>query len=549
MSSLFLPTLTQLSNKYLVSNDIQSGIMICFGFILFGIVVDLHRLYFMEPHIRGFRKNAHQKLEKVVNQKFQSLYWNQIRDLEKEDIDRTKNNAKGPLMYFIDILVRQGVQLFPFIGYTLWLFYFSPISVLFYIVGITCTIYWYPLPLREINGYHQLWDRYYFLSTNQFSEIIHHRGIENSEQMAKIMADIEQKSENDGLERAKYFDCINMVFNLIFGANLVLFVRFMTNISEIMTYLQYSFLVRNDLNFFGTLYKQYREAKKNYDKLEEILMKRPDKEIVDQIMNFDQIKIQTLTYAYPKKITDSGYFELVSTSLIPIECGQIIRLDGDSGNGKSTFMDIVCGIVPYTEYHSEIYFDGIHNFKAFDATTSNRIYAEQFEKIAWKPSVYEIVSNQSFDMENNETDIVIEIDHESEALSLLKDENLVWKALLMAKCDDFLKLQNDDTDKKWIHAKNINPSGGQKGRIGIARNLYRMMKYRPKMMVLDEVDKSIQSNSAVQILSNVFDFCKQNRIICMVAAHSTEVKNMDYDLVLSFDKGKITCNNNSKLSN
>jgi ABC-type thiamine transport system ATPase subunit len=59
------------------------------------------------------------------------------------------------------------------------------------------------------------------------------------------------------------------------------------------------------------------------------------------------------------------------------------------------------------------------------------------------------------------------------------------------------------------------------------------------MIVLDEIDKAFQAKLATEILSSIFTYCRTNRIICLVAAHSTEVKNMHYDQVLRFDNGKI----------
>lgn len=206
--------------------------------------------------------------------------------------------------------------------------------------------------------------------------------------------------------------------------------------------------------------------------------------------------------------------------------GQIIKLSGDSGNGKSTFTDIVCGIIPYKEYKHCIYYDNKENTYGFDAITTHRLYVEQFETIDWRPSVYEIITEQHV-----EDSCIINMN--------TNDEDIVWTALEMACCQDFLKRSNDMNDLKWIHTKNIDPSGGQKGRIAIARILYHMLKKFPKMIILDEVDKAFQGELATTILSGIFAYCRANKIICLVAAHSTEVKEMKYDQVLVFDHGKI----------
>lgn len=529
ISSFFLPTINKICYDRLTSNgsgNIDSGIMIYFGFIMLEIITNYHNLHFIEPFIRNFRGDAHASLEGFINDKFQSLNWNIIRELQKEEIERIKNDAIWPLLGLIDTFVRQGIQLFPFIGYTLWLFYFSPFSVILYIFGISLTIYWYPLSTQEYDKYHELWDRYSFLSTSKFTEIIHYRGKENAEELNKTIKQIEDKIKNDGLERTKFFECINLAFNLIFGANVVLFARSISSVTNIVIYLQYSNLIKNGMNFFGNIYKQYCDTKKYYDKLNNNLLSKPNREIVEPINNFEQITISMLEYRYPMKNNssndnDANSFGLTILKPIIMQIGQIIRLDGDSGNGKSTFMEIISGIIPYSEYRSEILYDNIYYVCGFDAITIYRVYAEQFEQIKWKPSIYEIITGQ------------IDFNYD--------DENLVKRALNIAQCQDFVKFTNNtNDDRKWIHTKNINPSGGQKGRISIARIIYYVLKYQPKIVILDEIDKSIQANLAVKIMLDIFDYCRQNKIICLVAAHSTEVKNMGYDLILHFNKGEIT---------
>lgn len=527
MSSIFLPILTKRSNEYLIGNEIQKGIAVTFCLILVKIIIDFHNVHFLEIYIKSFRRNSHRMLEQLVSLKVNSLNWNVIRKLEKEEIDRIKDDVKWPMLYLVDILVSQGVQIFPFIGYFIWLVYVSPMSIFLYIFGISMLMYWYPLPGKKENSYHEIWDQYYFYASKQFTEIIHHRGIENNEEMGKAMEAYEKLRENDNYEVTKYLQNIENTFNLIFAANLVLFVSSITNVTDILIYIQYTGFLKSNLSFFGNSYKQYKECKKYFAKMEDKLLNYQNREEVEQLHTLKQIKINHLNYTYPTK-GDASQFSLELKQPIEINHGEIVRLDGNSGNGKSTFLDIICAIIPNHEYQFDIMFDQAESTKGFDQITSLRIYAEQFEKIDWKSSVYEIVSS----VYNPNRDAVIDI--------VTPNNELVWKALEMAKCDDFMKPIDDSSHKKWMHAKNISPSGGQKGRISIARIIYRMFIDHPKMIVLDEIDKSIQADMAVDILKSIYSYCKENDIICLVAAHSTEVKNMEYDLVIKFNLGQIS---------
>lgn len=526
MSSVFLPVLTKLSNEYLIGNEIHKGIAVTFCLIMIKIMIDFHSIRFLEIYIKSFRRNSHRMLEKLVSLKVISLNWNVIRKLEKEEIDRIKDDVKWPMLYLVDILVSQGVQIFPFIGYFIWLVYVSPISIFLYVFGISMVMYWTPLPGKKENSYHEIWDQYYFYASKQFTEIIHHRGMENNEEMSKAMEAFEKQRENDNYEMTKYLQNIENTFNLIFAANLILFVSSMTNVTDILIYIQYTGFLKNNLSFFGNSYKQYKECKKYFSKMENKLLNYPNREKVDQLDDLNGIKINHLNYTYPCREEDASQFSLELKQPIEMKHGEIIRLDGNSGNGKSTFLDIICAIIPNHEYQFDILFDQVESNKGFDQITSLRIYAEQFEKIDWKSSVYEIVTGI--------------YDVKFDAQTSVSNNEIVWKALEMAKCDDFMKPNEDGTHKKWMHAKNISPSGGQKGRISIARIIYRMFVDHPKMIVLDEIDKSIQADMAVDILKAIYSYCKENSIICLVAAHSTEVKNMEYDLVIKFNLGQIS---------
>ncbi len=122
----------------------------------------------------------------------------------------------------------------------------------------------------------------------------------------------------------------------------------------------------------------------------------------------------------------------------------------------------------------------------------------------------------------------------------LREEELVWRALEICKCEDFMKRTNFDDKRKWIYSPNIGMSGGQKGRVGLARTIYRIMCSQPQYITLDEVDKCIQSEMVVEIMSNVFEYAKQNNILAFIIAHNPDVKKMDsFDQVIKFSNGII----------
>jgi ABC-type bacteriocin/lantibiotic exporter with double-glycine peptidase domain len=198
-----------------------------------------------------------------------------------------------------------------------------------------------------------------------------------------------------------------------------------------------------------------------------------------------------------------------------------------------------------------------------------RDYTEQQVANSWTSSIYEIVSRKTVHDNNinlidNNKDIVIDIQDEPINIKTvydddnntktktntntnsidIQDEDIVWEALELCCCDDFLKRENISDNymsgKKWIHTKNIGMSGGQKARISLARSIYRIFTNKPKMITLDEVDKSIQSELVCKIMKNIYKYTKENNILVFVICHCTDIKKLKcYDQIIHFEKGII----------
>ena len=260
---------------------------------------------------------------------------------------------------------------------------------------------------------------------------------------------------------------------------------------------------------------------------------------VPQLEDFNKILIEKLKYSYPTKSFDGEDsedgednesnkqipFTLEVVKPITLRSGQIVRLDGGSGNGKSTFMNIMGGVIPHEELDQVIKFDGIDNLYGFEAVTTKRRYVQQQEIIDTKASPFSIITGKYL---NNfeEVDPCV--------------ERIVWKAICLACADDFLKTdQKINDEKKWIHSKNVGLSGGQEARLRIARFIYHMLTKKPKFVILDEIDVGIQGDLAAKITEKIFKYCRKHKILCLVSAHSTEVKKMTYDVCIRFDQGKV----------
>lgn len=247
--------------------------------------------------------------------------------------------------------------------------------------------------------------------------------------------------------------------------------------------------MKNSVIMCMNMYTSYKDAKREYIKLNDIISKLTKIINYPQIKEFTEITISSLKYTYQKDNNDSNIpFSLMINNELKFKLGEVINLVGDSGHGKSTLLDIINGIIPCNQYTASIYVDN-NKIAGFDCLTYIRYYNEQIESICYRLSIYEIISGQKVIYDN---DIPIYIDK--------NDEDIVWSALTLCLSLDFLKRENITNELKWIHTKNIGMSVGQKGRIALARTIYRIMTRKPKMITLDEVDKAIQSKLVVQIM-------------------------------------------------
>ena len=187
--------------------------------------------------------------------------------------------------------------------------------------------------------------------------------------------------------------------------------------------------------------------------------------------NFESIEAKNIFFSYKK---EESILEDIN---IKIRKNSKILLKGKSGSGKSTFLDILCGLQEPKK--GEIYINGIK---------ANEIDKKKLlSKISY-------VSQTPILMDN---DLIGNI-----ALGKDKDYNLdrILKILKIVQLEDFFLKTNNSLDKK-IGEKGSLISGGQKQRISIARALY----FEPQILILDEATNSIDYETEMKVIKNIIN--------------------------------------------
>lgn len=111
------------------------------------------------------------------------------------------------------------------------------------------------------------------------------------------------------------------------------------------------------------------------------------------------------------------------------------------------------------------------------------------------------------------------------------DDDTLWRALMMAHVDDFVRSQPEGLDMP-IAPDASNLSGGQRQRIAIARALLRDCP----IYIFDEATSSVDAESEALILDVIRDLARQATVIMITHRMANAVQA---DQVVVFDHGRV----------
>ena len=157
-----------------------------------------------------------------------------------------------------------------------------------------------------------------------------------------------------------------------------------------------------------------------------------------------------------------------------IKKGQIIGLKGETGSGKSTFLDIFSGLINLNEGTYLI------NGKDYKTVPDH-----------WKKSLSYVPQNISLIDGSIKENIIF-------GLNKLLNEKEFIEILEICQLRKMISRSENNFNLE-ISSKGTNISGGEKQRIGIARALY----LKKKILILDEATNALDENTEIQILNSL----------------------------------------------
>lgn len=218
-----------------------------------------------------------------------------------------------------------------------------------------------------------------------------------------------------------------------------------------------------------------------------------------------QIGFRGLYFLYPG--TNNYVLEEINLS---IDKNTSVAIVGPTGTGKTTFVDILLGLLSPT--HGAIEVDGV------------RVQGKNVR--AWQQRLGYVPQHIYLSDDSIKRNIAFGLPDE------LIDDKKVEKAAVVANIHDFIADKLPRGYETVVGERGIRLSGGQRQRVGIARALYN----DPDVLVFDEATSALDGVTEDAVLKAIENIAKLKTMV-VIAHRLTTVRNCD--MIYLLDNGRI----------
>ena len=209
-------------------------------------------------------------------------------------------------------------------------------------------------------------------------------------------------------------------------------------------------------------------------------------------MNFEKnIELSNINYSY-----GIGEKNIFTNLNLTIKKNSIIGIVGSSGSGKTTFIDILTGLILKKE--GDLKMDGIKIDMA-----NVKSYQKNFGYIP-----------QNFYLFDNSIRQNIAINHNNSKKQSTEKDEIIFEILNKLKLNKILTNNSLDTQ---IGENAIRISGGQRQRLGIARILY----HNKDTLIFDEATNALDKETEKNIFDFIYSLKRKKTII--ISTHSVDM--------------------------
>ena len=202
------------------------------------------------------------------------------------------------------------------------------------------------------------------------------------------------------------------------------------------------------------------------------------------------IRLENLTLNF-------GDFKALNNINIEIPKDKMIAIVGESGAGKSTIVDLICGLIKPSKgniFADEINYESIN----VDSLRSMIGFVAQ-ETIIFNDTVANNIS-------------LWDLDYEDKVKDVARSSNV--EEFILSKTDQYETIVGDKGEKL---------SGGQRQRISIARELFK----EPEILILDEATSALDTKTENKIRSSI-ERLQGSKTILVISHRISTIKNADY---------------------
>ena len=226
---------------------------------------------------------------------------------------------------------------------------------------------------------------------------------------------------------------------------------------------------------------------------------------LERISLNQSLEFRHVSYHYP----NSEQLAIPDLSLM-IPRGQVVGIVGHSGAGKTTFIDLLLGLL--NPSGGQILADGV------DIKTNIS---------SWRQNIGYIP--QSIYLFDDTIRANIAFGYFPEQI----DDERIWQVLKAVQLKDFINELPDGLDTS-IGEAGVRLSGGQRQRIGIARALY----HNPRLLIMDEATSALD-NQTEQAVTQAIEKLSKDRTVIIIAHRLSTVQKCD--IIYMMGRGKILC--------
>ena len=201
-----------------------------------------------------------------------------------------------------------------------------------------------------------------------------------------------------------------------------------------------------------------------------------------------KIRFDNISFGYTEKT------KILDGINLDIPVGNTIGIIGESGVGKTTFLDVIIGLLPSQSGH---FFIDDHE------VTSENI-------IQWQKNIGYVSQLITLTDDTIKKNIAFGIEDDQ------IDDNKMSTCISKAQLKDFIEVQEKGLET-IVGERGIKLSGGQRQRIGIARALY----HDPEVLIFDEATSALDQTTEVNFMSAIEQFKGDKTIIIVTHRLST----------------------------